>query len=208
MPNNLNDKATKPVKDYNAVKDIISERQSLFVQQMDGEKTIEKEKLWKLLQLANYAPSHKRTEPWRFTVFQSEGKDDFFKTLANIYKTTTPDANFEEKKMAKILNKSKSVSTVVAICMNRDEKGSVPVYEEQWAVACAVQNILLGMKSLGIIGYWSTPKMVFSEEMKSYLGLEGENQCMGFLQLGVPKEDLPFIPIKENGPIETKVTWR
>lgn len=194
--------------EYSNVKKIISERQSLFVQQMAEDATIEKEKLWKLLQLANYAPSHRRTEPWRFTIFQNEGVLDFFLTLANIYKSTTSEQDFEEKKYQKILSKSKNVSVVIAICMNRCAKESVPIFEEQWAVACSVQNMLLGMKSLGIIGYWSTPKMAFTDEMKSFLDLEGNNQCMGFLQLGIHKEGLPNIPIKENNPIENKVTWR
>ena len=189
------------------VKNIIAKRQSLFAQQMEIGATIEQEKIWKLLELANYAPSHRRTQPWRFSVFEKEAKNDFFETLASIYKSTTSKELFEEKKEQKILNKSKNVAVVIAICMKRCDKGSVPVFEEQWAVACAVQNILLGMKSLNIIGYWSTPKMAFSDEMKDYLNLENEDQCMGFLQLGIPKEGLPEIPKLENGPIEDKVTW-
>lgn len=189
------------------VKNIIAKRQSLFAQQMEVGATIEQEKIWKLLDLANYAPSHRRTQPWRFSVFEKEAKNDFFETLASIYKSITSEELFDEKKEQKILNKSKNVAVVIAICMNRCEKESVPVFEEQWAVACSVQNILLGMKSLGIIGYWSTPKMAFTKEMKDYLKLEGENQCMGFLQLGIPKEGLPEIPRLENGPIEDKVTW-
>lgn len=189
------------------VKNIIAKRQSLFAQQMEIGATIEQEKIWKLLELANYAPSHRRTQPWRFSVFEKEAKNDFFETLASIYKSTTSKELFEEKKEQKILNKSKNVAVVIAICMKRCDKGSVPVFEEQWAVACAVQNILLGMKSLNIIGYWSTPKMAFCAEMKDYLNLENEDQCMGFLQLGIPKEGLPEIPKLENGPIEDKVTW-
>ena len=50
--------------------------------------------------------------------------------------------------------------------------------------------------------------MAFSDEMKSYLELQGDNQCMGFLQLGIPKEGLPDITRKENNPIEDKISWR
>tara|TARA_B110000046_G_scaffold35749_2_gene39085 strand:- start:50250 stop:50837 length:588 start_codon:yes stop_codon:yes gene_type:complete len=194
--------------EYNEVKNIISERQSLFGQQMAENASIEKDKIIKLLQLANYAPSHRRTEPWRFTVFQNEEKNVFFKNLALIYKSTTSKVDFDANKFHKIGKKSKNVAVVIAICMNRCSKESVLVFEEQWAVACSVQNILLGMKSLGIIGYWSTPKMAFSEAMKSFLDLEGDNQCMGFLQLGIPKEGLSAIPRKENNPIKDKISWR
>ena len=193
---------------YKDVKNIISQRQSLFVPQMAENKTIEEDKIWQLLELANYAPSHRRTNPWRFIVFQNESKLDFFKTLAAIYKSSTLRKDYDSKKEQKILSKAKNVSVVIAVGMNRCSKESVPVFEEQWSVACAVQNILLGMKSLGIIGYWSTPKIAFSKEMKSYLKLEDNDQCMGFLQLGLPREDLLNIPQQLNGSIKEKVTWR
>ena len=49
--------------EFPTVKNVIAKRQSLFVQQMAENATIEKEKIWKLLELANYAPSHRRTQP-------------------------------------------------------------------------------------------------------------------------------------------------
>ena len=194
--------------EYETVKSIIKGRQSLFAQQMAENKTIEEGIIRELLELANYAPSHRRTEPWRFTVFQKAAKHDFYNTLAAIYKLTSSEISFNPQKEQRILGKAKNVSTVIAICMNRCSKKSVPVFEEQWAVACAVQNMLLGMKSLKIIGYWSTPKMAFTEEMKAYLKLNNEEQCMGFLQIGLPKEGLPHIPQKTNGSMADKVTWR
>ena len=83
------------------VKNIIAKRQSLFAQQMEIGATIEQEKIWKLLELGNYAPSHRRTQPWRFSVFEKEAKNDFFETLASIYKSTTSKELFEEKKEQK-----------------------------------------------------------------------------------------------------------
>ncbi|HKL31936.1 MAG TPA: nitroreductase family protein, partial [Tangfeifania sp.] len=46
---------------------------------------IEKEKIQRLLENANWAPNHKKTEPWRFIVFQGENKqklaEDIFSLL-------------------------------------------------------------------------------------------------------------------------------
>ena len=92
--------------------------------------------------------------------------------------------------------------------MKRDPQKRVPRQEEEYAVACSVQNILLSMKALNIIGYWGTGKIAFSKQMKAYLNLAEEDQCMGFLQLGVPKEGLPDIPKKQMSGIETKVEWK
>ena len=50
-----------------------------------GGKNIEKEKIQRLLENANWAPNHKKTEPWRFIVFQGESKqklaDDILSSL-------------------------------------------------------------------------------------------------------------------------------
>ena len=35
---------------------------------------IKEEELKKILEVANWAPTHKKTEPWRFKVFQNKAK--------------------------------------------------------------------------------------------------------------------------------------
>ena len=65
---------------YKEISELIKSRQSLYPAQMDSSKTIAEEDIWKLLELANYAPNHKRTEPWRFTVFSGEAKKELFES--------------------------------------------------------------------------------------------------------------------------------
>jgi len=185
----------------------IQSRQSLYPAQMQAGIKIEDEKIWQLLRNANYAPSHKRTEPWRYIVFNEDSLKKFYMALGDIYKQITPQAEFKAEKLKKYEHRSTVVSHVIAICMKRDEAKRVPVQEEEYAVACSVQNILLSMKALGIIGYWSTGKIAFSEEIKDFLQLGKEDKCMGFLQLGVPKNDLPEIPKNQMSDIESKVKW-
>ena len=190
------------------VNELITSRQSLYPAQMEVGAKIPDEDIWKLLENANYAPSHKRTEPWRYIVFSGEALKKFFAEMGNIYKKITPTEEFKEEKLEKFRKKGETLSHVIAIGMKRDEKESLPVQEEEYAVACSVQNILLSMKSLNIIGYWGTGKIAFTDEMKAFLGLGEKDKCMGFLQLGVPKAGLPDIPKKQISGIEEKVTWR
>lgn len=192
---------------FESVYELIKQRQSLFTSQMVEGALIPDENIWKLLDLANYAPSHRRTEPWRFKVYSRSPLVELYKKIASIYWETTSSELFEERKLHKIASKSDSLSHAIVICMHRNEKQIVPAYEEEYAVACAVQNMLLGMKSLNIIGYWSTPKMCFTEEFHRFLNLTGKDKCMGILQLGVKKPNLPEIPKPLNGAIKEKVEW-
>ncbi len=187
---------------------IIQARQSLYPMQMQEGAKIPDQDIWNLLENANYAPSHKRTEPWRYIVFSGERLIEFFDKMADIYTQLTPKEDFKAEKIDKFRKKAKTLSHLIAVWMKRDEKELVPVQEEEYAVACSVQNILLSMKPLNIIGYWGTGKIAFCEEMKEYLNLGTKDKCMGFLQLGVPKKGLPDIPKTAMSPIQEKVEWR
>ena len=68
--------------------------------------------------------------------------------------------------------------------------------------------MLLAMDSLNIAGYWATPKMVFTEEFKSFLELGEKDVCMGFLQLGVKKANLDIPSKSRQSAIQSKVTWK
>lgn len=51
------------------LEDIIKSRRSIFPKDYTAE-AIPQDVLDKILESANYAPSHKKTNPWRFRIFQ------------------------------------------------------------------------------------------------------------------------------------------
>ena len=46
---------------------------------------ISKEDILTILNAANAAPTHKRTQPWRFVIFRNEGLERLGNELARIY---------------------------------------------------------------------------------------------------------------------------
>src|SRR5690554_3821608 len=120
---------------YKDVYQLITSRQSLYTAQMEKGAKIPDEDIWRLLENANYAPSHKRTEPWRFIVFTGDKLLEFFEEMGRIYKATTPTENFDEKKIEKYRNKAQTLSHLIAICMKRDPDKKIPKQEEEYSVA-------------------------------------------------------------------------
>ena len=51
------------------ISEIIKSRRSVFPAQYNNE-PIDREEIMKILEAANWAPTHRRTEPWRFKVIQ------------------------------------------------------------------------------------------------------------------------------------------
>ncbi|SDL24040.1 nitroreductase family protein [Siphonobacter aquaeclarae] len=183
-----------------ALNRIIRTRRSIFPPDYTGEE-IPVSVVETILANANYAPTHRLTEPWRFTVFRGEGKTRLADFLGDTYQAQTLPELFSEAKWKGTREKVTRSSCVIAICMELHPE-KVPEWEELAAVACAVQNMWLTATALNVGAYWSTPGnlALFSE----FLGLGPNEKCVGLFYMGY--HQLPErTPVRK--PIEEKVKW-
>lgn len=169
---------------------------------MYNDRHIPDEVIWEILENANWAPNHRKTEPWRFRVLRDKALERLGEYLANTYKETTPDELFSEFKYEKMRKKALSASCVLIISMQRDSEERVPEWEELAAVACAVQNIWLSCTAFGIGAYWSTPSAIV--QPNDFLPMRDWEQCLGMLYMGQwEQQELPA----QRGSIRDKVQW-
>jgi len=181
------------------IEEIIKNRRSVFPAQYNSE-AINKETIQKILEIANYAPTHKKTEPWRFKVMQGEKLADLGQFLADKYKATVE--SFSEFKFKKLQENPTKANCVIAICMQRDPKESIPEWEEIAATAMAVQNMWLTASHFGIGAYWSSPGLI--KYMDEFFTLKAGEKCLGFFYMGnYSEKDLEA----DRTPIDTKVEW-
>lgn len=179
--------------------ELITKRRSVMVDQYI-DKDICKEDILKILEAGNWAPTHKRTEPWRFKVITGNNKNLLGSFLADKYKQVTPD--FSEFKCSKIKDNPQKAAVIIAICMQKDPKISVPEWEEIAAVAMAVQNMWLTATELNIGAYWSSPPLIkYADE---FFDLNEGEVCLGFFYMGYFHTNSPD---RVPGSIENKVTW-
>jgi len=190
--------------DAKSFNELIENRRSIFPQDYTGEKVDEKI-ITKMLENANWAPTHKLTEPWRFIVFAGDGLKKLGVMQAEVYKKVTQaDGTFKEERYNNLLNKPMESSHVIAVCMHRDEKKSIREVEEIGAVFCAVQNMYLTAAAYGIGGYLSSGGITYFEEAKSIFGLDADDKLLGFFHVGIPKEK-NYKSIRK--PFEEKIKW-
>jgi len=180
---------------------IIKSRRSIFPNQFTSQ-NLSKDQILQLLEAANWAPSHRKTNPWRFKVFQGESLTLLADKITAAYTRTTPEKNFSAFKLKKSVEKVMSSGAVIAICMQRDLKDRVPEWEEIAATAMAVQNMWLLTGELGLGGYWSSPGYI--SDMQEELKLAEGERCLGFFYLGEYRDENPQ---GDREPIEDKVTW-
>ena len=189
---------------FERLRNIIQNRRSTKPAAMNGKK-IDPAVVRQLLELADWAPTHGHTEPWRFIVYENEAKQKFCFDHAELYKTNTPSEKFTEAKYKNLLHMADTLSHIILVYMKRTINTGIPVAEEFSAVSAAVQNILLGAASLDIAVLWSTGGMVHHPVMKNYAGLTPDDIIVGLLYMGYT--DDPAKEGKRNIPMTDKVIW-
>lgn len=183
---------------------LIKSRRSTFPKDYTGEK-VDDTIVQQMLENANWAPTHKFTEPWRFIVYTGEGRKKLAELQAAVYKKKTEaDGTFKEERYQNLLTKPFESSHIILVYMKRDEKKSVPEIEEMGAVFCAVQNMYLTATAYGVGGYLSTGGVTFFSESNTAFGLASEDRIVGFFHIGMPKNT--NLAGRRN-PVENKVTW-
>lgn len=186
------------------INSIIRNRRSIYQQQFSGER-IDDAIVEQLLENANWAPTHRLTQPWRFIVYTGSGIKKLAEVQAEVYKEVTEaDGTYKEEKFQNLLTKPLLSSHIIAVAMKRDPKKSVPEIEEIGAVYCAVENIYLTLAAYGIGGYLSTGGVTHFEEAKKAFGLNDEDTLIGFFHLGIPKGP---VPDSKRSAIAEKVVW-
>lgn len=185
------------------ITEIIKDRRTIYPE-FYSDRKVHKEQIERLLNNAIWAPTHGMTQPWRFQVFMDEGKDKLGNFMRDLYLKKIPKEEQKEIKLNRMTDRPKRASAVIAINMERQKEERIPEIEEIEAVACAVQNMYLTCTAYGLGGFWSTPKLIYTEEMNEFLGLGVKDKCLGLFYVGYPAQDWPK---GQRKPIEYLTKW-
>jgi nitroreductase len=190
--------------DFNSISQIIKKRRTVKPDRMNGN-LIEDEVIQELVALGDWAPTHAKTEPWRFVVYGPQQAKSFAITHAEMYKTFTGEAAFTQQKYNNLLNLGNGVSHIIIVWMKRISNHKIPESEEIAATACAIQNILLGATEKGIVCFWSTGGMAYHAAFSAMLNLGEEDKVVGILYMGYTDE--PWPAGSRMIPLDEKIEW-
>ena len=175
--------------------------------QVIADEPIDKDVIEELLEAGSWAPTHHRTDPWRFHVFMGEGRKRLATAMAEGAKTNLkelyPD-NVEEKAQ-KLYHKAFRAPVIIAIwtAAGRGLHKNPPVWEDHAAVAAAAQNISLAAHAKGLGCIWRSGPAAQWPEVESELGLDTNkgDRIMGFLYIGHKNPD-------KNEPLRPTPKWQ
>ena len=187
-------------REIDTLNSIIQRRRSVFPASYTQDE-IPKEAILQVVESANYAPTHKLTQPWRFIVLRKEAKDKLGQELARLYQVHTPENQFLEKKYASIVTKANQSSCIIVLNAALHPE-LLPEWEEIAALACAVQNMALTAEALHIGAYWSSPGTM--KYLPEYFAVNANEKCFGLFYMGYHKEKPRMA---KRSAMETKVRW-
>lgn len=162
---------------------------------MESNRSVDDDIIDQLCELASWAPSHKRTWPWRFASFTGDGRLRLGTTMA----TDMADADFgDETKRAKTQNKYLRAPAVVVVGCEPHPNEMLHA-ENRDAVAAAIQTLLLGATALGLASFWSTPALTHPPKVLDLCSFSPDDRIVGVIYLGWPSGTSPA---PEREPVE------
>ena len=185
------------------ITDLIKNRRTVYPEQYTDRK-VQKDQIELILKNAQWAPTHGNTQPWRFVVYTEKGKKKLSDFLGQLYLEKIEKEKQNSQKLKKLTQRPLNSSVVIAVCMSRQKEEKILELEEIEAVACAIQNMQLTCTAYGLGSFWSTPKLIYSKEMNTFLNLTEKDKCLGLIYIGYPAIKWPK---SHRKPIHYNTTW-
>ncbi len=136
----------------------------------------------RIFESAVRAPDHGRLRPWHFVVIGEAQRAAFGAVMADSLRRREPDATEGALQRERDKAFRSPVIVVVAAKVKRGHK--IPEIEQLASASAAAQTIMLAAPALGYGAVWKTGAQAYDPAVKVALGLDAEDDIVGFLYIG------------------------
>jgi len=163
---------------------------------------LSREAIAELLEAAVWAPNHKMTQPWRFSVLSGDARAQLGQIWA---KAAGSNVALEQREtyMAGEAKKLLRAPHVIVVSVRTDEN-PIMAEEDLTATAAAVQNLLLAAHAKGYAAAWKSGKICYSGEVKRFLGLDPADRIIALVYLGAVGTEEPQLKPRD---ITGAISW-
>jgi nitroreductase len=171
--------------------DLLLRRRSSSAKAM-GEPGPSTEQTRLILQAGIRVPDHGKLAPWRFLVFEGEGRAEFGEVLANALAASK--SNISEALLRFEQGRFLRAPLVIAVISSPQLDKAIPEWEQRLSAGAVCQNMLIAAISLGFGAQWITEWYAYDAGMGKALGLSTDERVAGFLYVGTGREPLSERP--------------
>ena len=139
------------------------------------------EELEAILKAAARVPDHGKLAPWRFIVFEGEGRTRFGQILVEALAETE---KMTEEKNASEAARPLRAPVIVAVISRVREAIPIPEWEQVLSAGAVCQNMLITAHALGYVANWLTEWYAYHPGVKERLGLKAGERVAGYIYIG------------------------
>lgn len=171
--------------------DLLKTRRSVKPMEM-AEPGPSAEEIDNLLTIASRVPDHGKLVPWRFIVFEGDGRTAAGEAIAAVFAAKYPEATadqiaFERKRLAR-------APLVIAVVSWAAPHVKIPEWEQILSAGAAAMSLVFAAHALGYAASWITEWYAYDRRVLDAFGLSANERIAGFVHIGRPvrpPEDRP-----------------
>lgn len=172
------------------------------VGKLDGD--VSEAEIRELIEAATWAPNHKLTEPWTFTVLRGEARARLGAAWARLAEIETSLTGEERATFVRREGDKPLRAPVLIVVSTRTDADAVVAAEDFAATAAAVQNLLLAAWAKGLGAMWRTGPLAYRRAINEHLGLDPSDRIVAVVYLGRMAMNPPKGRSRQT---ETVVRW-
>ncbi len=135
-----------------------------------------------LLTLAARVPDHGKLAPWRFIVFEGEGRVRAGECLAEIMARREPGADAQRLDLER--GRFTHAPLVVGVVSRAAPHVKIPQWEQQLSAGAVCMALTVAATAMGFRTAWLTGWCAYDREAMSRFGLADHERIAGFIHIG------------------------
>jgi nitroreductase len=170
--------------------DLLLSRRSASAKTMTGPGP-DADQLRAILKAGARVPDHGKLVPFRFIVFEGDGRKRMGDILAEC---VTDERDNSPERVVQERERFMRAPVVIGVVGRVREGIPIPPWEQTQVASAVCQTILIAAHAMGFVANWLTEWCAYSTSVQTRLGLKPTERIAGFIYIGqstVPLEERP-----------------
>ncbi|RZA24738.1 MAG: nitroreductase [Proteobacteria bacterium] len=140
-----------------------------------------------ILNVAGTVPDHGKLMPYRFVVFEGEGRHKLAEGLVNAANENRHEP-LDEKLIPKIKAKAFAAPLQVLIIFSPRSSEKIPEWEQMCSASCTGYALVLAANALGYGAVWKNFAYDTGSQLRTLMQLQDGEKVLGWVNMGKEKE--------------------
>lgn len=149
------------------------------------------QQLSQMFQAALRAADHGWLHPTRFITVAAEARGQLGRVFLESHDKWQ---ELPDDKQHKLLNAPLRAPTIIVVVHRQQPHPKIPAQEQLLSSAASAQNLLNAAWALGLGAIWRTGDVAFKPQVAAALGLQANEQIVGFIYVGQSKGEPKKLP--------------